>query len=261
MKEAGIRVLNGKYILLQSPRFRACGCTDSGADGQKPLPHKCKRPSSRNENEMRRVQAVLNTEFGRGQADGDPRFDTVWAIKAADMLAGLFGDTQPLDEAAAAEVVSVLADLHPKAFGEYSGNPERFVAAWNLERELFCLPGAPLIMEESVYKAWTTDPSHPLNRVTGLSRGEPAVHMEEVLRSCGLDPDALETRAPDHLAVLLEFVAFLLESRPAEDARRFCADHLDWLGDLKTAAVTLGGGALTTAAFEATEHLVNVVSS
>jgi len=34
---------------------------------------------------------------------------------------------------------------------------------------------------------------------------------------------------PDHLLLLLELLAFLLENRPAEESRVFLTQHFDWL--------------------------------
>lgn len=188
-------------------------------------------------------------------------FDPLHAAEAALVMAHLFGDMEPLDDNSSAEALQVLANIHPAAFGAYRAWPNLFAEAWNRQRELFSLPGAPLAVEESVYKVWTSDQSHPLKGNRGLTRGEPAAHMEEVLRGFGVNLDVLGYHAADHLAVLLEFLAFLLESRPIEEARRFCRDHLDWLDDLKTAATDLCTGELVPATVEAAEYLVSTIVS
>jgi len=210
---------------------------------------------------MGKAQAILKNEYLDDRSEPNAVFDPAWAAEAAAVLARLFGDEEPLDEVVASEAIHLLGDIHPTAFSAYYGLPELFARDWNRQRDLFALPGAPLPMEESVYKAWVSDPSHPLYGVKGFTRGESTAHMEEVLRGFGVNPDALGSRSADHLAVLLEFLAMLLEQRPIEEARRFCTDHLDWLSDLRNAAAALGAEELALAAVDAAECLVSAVVS
>ncbi|MCA1960894.1 MAG: molecular chaperone TorD family protein [Desulfomonile sp.] len=210
---------------------------------------------------MSNLQALLINEYPGRRSEPCAVFDLAWAVEAATVLARLFGDEERLDENTAAEAVRVLGEIQPSAFSPYWGRPDRFARDWNRRRGIFSRPGAALSLEESVYKEWACDPSHPLHRTKGLTRGEPAAHMEAVLRDFGLSPDVLEGRAADHMAVLFEFLAVLLEHGRIEDARRFCTDHMDWLPDLKSAAAALGAGQLVLAALDAGQCLVSAVVS
>jgi TorA maturation chaperone TorD len=151
----------------------------------------------------------------------------------AMILSRLLGDPTPLDEDEAQQALELLSELDPEGFGKYRGVVEEFRRDWNAAMELLAGNAVPLPMEESLYKAWTTDAEHPLQGTEGFAWGDPAHHMLDVLKSFGLELDPEDERAPDHIAVLLEFLAYLLENRPSAEARSFCKDHLDWLPDLE----------------------------
>ena len=151
----------------------------------------------------------------------------------AMILSRLLGDPTPLDEDEAQQALELLSELDPEGFGKYGGVAEEFRRDWNAATELLAGSAFPLPMEESLYKPWTTEAGHPLEGVEGFAWGDPAHHMLDVLKSFGLGLDPEDERAPDHIAVLLEFLAYLLENRPSAEARSFCTDHLDWLPDLE----------------------------
>lgn len=155
------------------------------------------------------------------------------AIRAAEILARLLGCAEPLDRAELLEAVDLLADVAPEIFESYRDTPEAFADAWNDEKDLFLGEVAPVKLEESVYRAWTSDEAHPLAGVKGLSWGDSARHMSEVLRTAGLELDQDDSLPPDHLSVLLEFLAWLSEHGSPEQVIGFCTDHLAWVTDIR----------------------------
>ncbi|MDQ7781326.1 MAG: molecular chaperone TorD family protein [Desulfomonilaceae bacterium] len=173
-----------------------------------------------------------------GDTCGGPHIDD--PVQAVVALARLFGSSEPLGQAEAEETVDVLARVPAGCFGEYRDDPARFVDAWNRVRDLF--KGLPKVLplEESFYKEWTSDRSHPLVGRKGLAWGDPAAHVLAMFNEFGIALRAEDPRSPDHIAVLLEFLAFLMENRPTEEAQAFCRDHLDWLPDLRREATVRG---------------------
>jgi hypothetical protein len=169
------------------------------------------------------------------------------------------GDPQPLDEDEAAEAVGLLRRLSPDLFGEYESRPAEFALRWNRESGLFTGSYGDIRLEESVYKPWTTDKSHPLHKSSGLAWGEPAVHMVALLDRFGMALDPHEDPGPDHLAVLLEFLGFLLENRPREEVLSFCRDHLDWLADVRARAEA-DDARILTGLIGASQQLVQLVA-
>lgn len=160
--------------------------------------------------------------------------------RTAELLARLLGSAEPLSVEEARETLAVLKDVDKVLPPDLPDDPEELAEQWNLQRYLYAGLPETLSLEESVYKAWTTDPSHPLAGRKGLAWGDPAAHMMEVLDRFGLMSDPDDSRPPDHIAVLLEFLAFLLELRPPGEAAAFCADHLDWLPLLRAEATAQG---------------------
>ncbi len=144
-------------------------------------------------------------------------------------LSDIFGTDIDLDEQRAAYLLNL--------FGKVSNNRQRpfeltstvFVEDWNLSRKVFFGPAAIVPLEESLYKSWTARDGHPLKGMTGLAWGDPAIHIHETLSSFGIDFDPMRSSSPDHLAVILEFVGFLLETEKFDVVSSFSIDHLDWL--------------------------------
>lgn len=181
------------------------------------------------------------------------------AADAARVLAGLFGSSEPLETEEACEVVEALARIPGGKF-PYRADSEGFRAAWNEKRHLFSGTRIPVRLEESVYKIWTSDKSHPLSGATGLAWGEPAQHMAEVLAGFGMNFDPERISSPDHLSVLLEFLAFLIENGSREDIEAFCADHLNWLSDLLKEARVNDLGRAFVATVETAERLITNIT-
>ncbi len=92
---------------------------------------------------------------------------------------------------------------------------------------------------ESVYKKWTEDPTArlPIAGSTGYLMGDAALHAKYLLEHYGLDVPPDYRMMPDHLVILLELAAFLLQNRTDEESRLFLSQHLDWL-DRFSQAVT-----------------------
>ena len=84
---------------------------------------------------------------------------------------------------------------------------------------------------ESIYKKWTEDPSArlPLAGSTGYLMGDPALHARYLLDHYQLQGPPDYRMMPDHLLLLLELLAYLLENRPPEESRTFLNQHFDWL--------------------------------
>ncbi len=154
-------------------------------------------------------------------------------------LSRLLGDNSDLSAEESLHILSLVKRLS-KNREAYFDPFELFPQNWNLERGCFFGPAPAVHLEESVYKTWTDENGHPLRGVKGFTYGDSAVHMLDTLRRYGLDFDRTESSSPDHIAVILEFLGFLLESERMEDARLFAMDHLDWLESLLEHTQTLG---------------------
>jgi hypothetical protein len=181
------------------------------------------------------------------------------AARAARVLAVLMGSPSPLTEDESREAFDSLREIMRDPLDQLFSGPEEFRACWNEKSSSFTGPVPIIRMEESVYKPWTEEPAHPLAGTTGLAWGDPAAHMLTLLNRAGLAYDAEPDLAPDHPAVILEFLAFLLEHRPVEEAASFCADHLDWLGDLETEADELPDGKVLKTLIRASQDLVRSI--
>ncbi len=182
-------------------------------------------------------------------------------VKALDTLAGLFGSAEPLGEAEAEEAIDLLVTVPGGPLARYLDDPARLADAWNGQRDL--VKGVPnvLPLEESFYKAWTSDSSHPLAGRKGLAWGDTAAHVLATLNNFGIALCRDYPIPPDHLAVLLELLAYLIENRPIEEAAAFCRDHLDWLSDLRQEAKSRGIEGVFLEMVLTVESLVNHVTT
>ncbi len=160
-------------------------------------------------------------------------------IDAANALARLLGDSTPLAAREAHEIVRRLAVVAPSEMSPYEEDPAGFADRWTDAARAFTGQPGLLKLEESFYKSWTEDASHPLKGSLGHAWGDSASHMNSVLERFGMRLPQDEDRAPDHIAVLLEFLGFLIERGRVEEVREFRSDHLDWLPDLKKAGEDL----------------------
>jgi TorA maturation chaperone TorD len=119
------------------------------------------------------------------------------------------------------ERLSMDGDIYSRLDGEY--------------RWLFLGPQPPYIVPvESAYKRWTNDPGCqlPIASQKGYLMGDPAIDMLKRYQAEGMvTPDALSSM-PDHIALELEYMSFLLVNRDDEAQREFLVNHLDWIGEL-----------------------------
>ncbi|MDR2167814.1 MAG: molecular chaperone TorD family protein [Clostridiales bacterium] len=100
-------------------------------------------------------------------------------------------------------------------------------------------PVHPLVEPiESLYKAWTTDPSceSPLANQKGYLMSDWACHMEALFEKSGLEIPPQFAHCPDHLVLLLEFASILVEQADGLALLKFARHHFDWLEDLCEAA-------------------------
>lgn len=101
---------------------------------------------------------------------------------------------------------------------------------------LFIGPFPPFVHPvESVHKAWAREEATPLIApgVKGMLMGDPAIDMLRRYKASGIEIPKEFKDMPDHLALLLEYMALLCENGAEEDQRRFIQDHLDWLPELR----------------------------
>lgn len=189
------------------------------------------------------------------------KLDRYSLSEAALTLSRLLGNPDRLREEEAAESLKILHVLVPNPNSDRLRNPAEFMLMWNDEVcPLFSAPKG-LALEESVYKPWTTDESHPLREERGLAWGDPAEHMLSLFEIFGLNEGDRRKVSPDHLSTLLDFLALLLESRPKNEVAHFCRDHLDWLPGLVESARNAGAPSGLLLAVRATQSLVEIVTS
>lgn len=111
-------------------------------------------------------------------------------------------------------------------------------------------PFAPPV--ESVYKAWTTDPSYdgPYKNQKGYLMGDPALHIKHIAEALGIEIPREYQMMPDHLTILLELYGHLLEQELLVEAEQFRQDHFDWLEDYHLALTKLAGNCFYSYALE-----------
>lgn len=99
---------------------------------------------------------------------------------------------------------------------------DRLFAGWTNE-------AVPLV--ESCYKPWTEDPTCglPFALEKGLLMGDPALHLLEIYRQCGLEMKEEFRGCPDHLVLELEFLSYLYRWATDREVRSFIEGHLDWI--------------------------------
>lgn len=86
---------------------------------------------------------------------------------------------------------------------------------------------------ESVYKVWTTDPGIEIAIGTekGYLFGDSALHMLHLYEKFQLSIPDEYVNIPDHLTLLLEFLAFLIREDHEKEVLQLLVDHFDWLDD------------------------------
>ncbi|MEJ2719044.1 MAG: hypothetical protein P8182_18250 [Deltaproteobacteria bacterium] len=130
---------------------------------------------------MKDLSLISDCSQTGGQAEPAELLPRARQAEASRVLSRLFGDSTPLEEPEARKAVRVLHWIHPDEFAQYLHDPESFRTAWNEEKDRFAEASSLFPLEESVYKEWTADKSHPLGGTKGLTWGDPARHMQESL--------------------------------------------------------------------------------
>lgn len=100
---------------------------------------------------------------------------------------------------------------------------------------LFIGPSPSLVLPvESVYKVWDQGGNGLVSsEVRGMLMGDPAIDMLKRYRYAEMEIPAIYKDMPDHLALLLEYMALLCESETEEKQQaEFIENHLDWLPEL-----------------------------
>lgn len=153
----------------------------------------------------------------------EPDEDLVTAVRDGSLQRTLAATVEPLD-------LEEAGSVEPPTIPSLGAATEAY-------RELFeglATPYAP--NAESPYKPWYGDR-------TGLMSGPPADEMAR--RYEAVDATAPTGYPPDHVALLLEYGALVLEAGDVEGFRRFQAAHFDWFPALRLATA----GAEATAPF------------
>ncbi len=128
-------------------------------------------------------------------------------------------------------------------------------------QRVFLGPLPPYIVPvESIYKKWTSDSScHlPLASEKGYLMGDPALDMMRRYRDEDMAiPEALLSM-PDHVALELEYMAYLLKQKDEAACREYLFAHLDWLGDLVRDIEDAGMGSFYTCGARITRNMIDI---
>ena len=91
-----------------------------------------------------------------------------------------------------------------------------------------------IVAVESLYRRWTEIAGAQLTFAhdTGFYDSDSAAHMRYLYQSLGIELDPQNILPPDHLSLLLGFLALLVEHSTPADSCTFIDEHLDWLPEL-----------------------------
>lgn len=101
---------------------------------------------------------------------------------------------------------------------------------------LFVGPFPPFALPvESVYKEWAREGETPLitSGIKGMVMGDPAIDMLRRYKAAGIEIPLQYKETPDHLSLLLEYMALLCEIGTEKEQREFVENHLDWVPEFK----------------------------
>ena len=89
---------------------------------------------------------------------------------------------------------------------------------------------------ESLYKQWTQDDTCtlPFARDKGYILGDSALHIRYLLEKLKMEIPIELQGMPDHIAILLELLAYFIEHAPDHSIAEFMDDHFDWLEEFES---------------------------
>lgn len=95
---------------------------------------------------------------------------------------------------------------------------------------------------ESIYKIWTEDGTAQvaIAKQKGYLMGDSALHIKYLLKALGFELPSELAQKPDHLAVLLELLAYYIEHLEPEEVLQYLKDHFDWLGEFQKCLEHIG---------------------
>ncbi|MEW6739672.1 MAG: TorD/DmsD family molecular chaperone [Nitrospirota bacterium] len=102
-------------------------------------------------------------------------------------------------------------------------------------RRLFEGPLPPYIVPvESVYKRWSSDPECrlPMAGEKGYLMGDPAMDMIKRYQARDIVIPDKYSSMPDHIALEMEYMAFLCINGDIEEQMEFLGSHLNWIDEL-----------------------------
>lgn len=116
----------------------------------------------------------------------------------------------------------------PFPIDKVPGTFDELLAAYNT---MFVHQATRVHPIESVYRKWSEDDTCTLSFASnrGYLMSNRAMHMLYLYREAGLEVPEQFKMAPDHLTLLLEFMAFLCMNTTPDQQNQFIDDHLDWL--------------------------------
>ncbi len=125
-------------------------------------------------------------------------------------------------------------------------------------RSFFLPDGLRIWLVESVYNPWTMDESAEVafKSETGWLGGDAAAHMQELVSRLGLELPPEVRGTPDHLAVELELMSFLVEEAGPDAQAIFLAQHLNWLPLLLARSEEAGLKGLYRAVLDMTKQFI-----
>ncbi|MFT9598830.1 molecular chaperone TorD family protein [Mesobacillus sp.] len=119
-----------------------------------------------------------------------------------------------------------IEEVLPENYGEFR---ELFMTSIGSTQKKAALP------IESLYKQWTQDETWtlPFARDRIYILGDSALHIIYLLEKLKIEiPNELQGM-PDHLAILLELLAYFIEHAPEHSTAEFLDDHFDWLDEFE----------------------------
>jgi TorA maturation chaperone TorD len=121
-------------------------------------------------------------------------------------------------------------------FGRRGATPSLATLRREHDRLFTRYGGEVVSLVESTYKPWARDKNCGMvfAQSTGLVMGDSAIHLLDVYQKASLEIPEPFRSTPDHLILELDFLAFLYRDGTPEQSRRFIADHLNWIPDLRS---------------------------